>query len=169
MAGFAIGKALDRGFPGGLTRSNDNIVLAKPNVSTTVIKFGEAVKLATGGVAKFDSTSDAATAFAGIAVREVKSPHTYAGNNPQYNKGDTVDFITRGSVNVICTKDTVATTTPSKGGKVYIRKATGVFVAKEEKDADQNVVTLELSGVVWAEDGLDADGVAEITILERKA
>lgn len=165
MAGHVIGKSLLRGFPGTVSRAIDAVITALINKeASAAILFGTPVVLASdgSGVKNWANTNSAAD-FAGIAVREIKTENTYGQGDAKYNPGDTVDVLTRGSIVVKCTLDATATTEPVKGGKVYIRKATGAFVAASESSA-----TVELSGVVWAQNGCGADGAAEITILDRK-
>lgn len=165
MAGFAIGKKLNLGVVGGLTRQIDNLIIALPNVGSAAIAFGAPVVRATDGCELWKSNSAYAD-FLGIALRIVKTNETYAQNDAEYVEGDTVDILTRGGVAVECVKDTTATASPAPGGAVYIRKATGVFVAAAEGAAGAD--TIQLTNAVWAS-GLDANGLAEITLLTRKA
>ena len=95
-------------------------------------------------------------------MREIKTENTYGQADAKFNAGDTVDVLVRGSITVVCTKDSTATYDPVKGGKVYIRKATGKFVAHAESSD-----TVELTNAVWAQNGVDAGGMAEITITKR--
>ncbi len=165
MAGHVIGKSLLRGFPGTISRAIDAVVSALINKeASAAIQFGAPVALASDGSGvKNWSNTNTADDFAGVAVREVKSEDTYGQGDAKYNAGDVVDVLTRGSIIVRCTMDSTATTEPKKGGAVYIRKATGAFVAAAESSD-----TVALSGVVWAQNGCDANGAAEITILDRK-
>ena len=164
MPGYTIGKSLIRGFFGNVARSIDTIIEASQNKETsTAIAFGDPVAYnsdATG--VKAWANSNSATDFAGIAVREVKTEGTYGSNVANYAAGEVMDVLKRGSVIVKCTMDSTATTAPKKGAKVYIRKATGVFVAASESSD-----TVELSDVVWGQNGCDANGAAELVILKR--
>lgn len=163
MSGKAIGKYLRRGFVGNVTRG-DSIITGKPVTGSTAIQFGAPVRLSDDG----NSFLPWATgkAFVGVAVREVKTNSEYAVDKAEYLPGDTCDVLSYGGISVVCTKDETATTNPVKNGKVYLRKATGLFVAAAEGEGGAD--TEELKGVVWAESGLDTDGLAEITILMRK-
>jgi len=166
MPGHVIGKSLLRGFAGTISRQIDAIVEALTNKEdSAAIEFGAPVVLssANDGVVNWGS-GNSATDFVGIAVREIKTENTYGLGDAKYNAGDVVNVLTRGSISVVCTKDSTATHDPVKNGAVYIRKASGKFVAYSESSD-----TVELSGVVWAQNGLDANGIAEIVILDRKA
>lgn len=165
MPGHVIGASMGRGFPGTISRSIDAIVEPHQNVGAAAIEFGTPVSLKSDGTGVLPwANAMTADNFTGVAVREVKTEATYGTGDAKYGVGELVDVLVRGSITVKCTMDATATTEPVKGAKVYIRKATGVFVAASESTA-----TVELSGVIWAQNGVDADGAAEITILERKA
>lgn len=163
MPGHVIGKTLLRGFAGTISRQVDAIVEALQNKDVTAIEFGTPVALNSTGDGVINWTSShTAGDFAGIAVREIKTENTYGQADAKFNAGDTVDVLVRGSITVVCTKDSTATYDPVKGGKVYIRKATGKFVAHAESSD-----TVELANAVWAQNGVDAGGIAEITITKR--
>ena len=165
MPGHVIGKSLLRGFAGTVSRQIDAIIDALPNKESTAIEFGAPLILNSNkDGCKNWTNSASATDFIGIAVREVKTANTYGLGDAKYNQNDVVSILTRGSITVKCTMDSTATHEPVKNGKVYIRKATGVFVAYSE-----STDTVELSGVVWAQNGIDANGIAEIVILDRKS
>lgn len=164
MPGYTIGKSLLRGFFGNVARSIDTIIEASQNKeSSAAIEFGAPVAYNSGatGVKNWANTNVAAD-FAGIAVREVKTEGVYGSNVANYAANEVMDVLKRGSVIVKCTMDSTATTAPVKGAKVYIRKATGVFVA-----ASESTDTVELSDVVWGQNGVDANGAAELVILKR--
>ena len=165
MPGHVIGKSLLRGFAGTVSRQIDAVIEGIPNKDVTAINFGTPLALNSTGDGVLNWTSShTATDFIGIAVREIKTENTYGQGDAKYNPNDTVDVLTRGSISVVCTMDSTATTAPKKNAKVYIRKASGKFVAASESSD-----TVELSGVVWAHNGVDANGIAEIVILDRKA
>lgn len=166
MAGYAIGKRVALGFPGGLTRNTDNQVNAYPNKGEVAIEFGAPVVREGDGVKAWDSDS-VATDFIGVAVRIVKTNDTYLANDAKFNPGDAVDVLTRSGVAVLCVKDATATSNPVAGGKVYIRKATGDFVAAAEGTGGAD--TVAVPNAIWATSYRDADGIAEITLLERLA
>ena len=167
MPGFVIGKSLLRGFFGNVARSVDSIIEASQNKeASAAIAFGAPVALSTdgSGVVKFASTHTAAD-FAGIAVREVKTETVYGSNVAQYDANDVMDVLKRGSVIVKCVMDSTATTEPKKGAPVFIRKATGEFVAAAEGTSGADTVALD--NVVWGQNGVDSNGAAELVILKR--
>lgn len=162
MAGFAIGKKLGLGVVGGLTRQIDNVIINETNKDTVAINFGVAVVRAEKGCKNFAATNVAADVL-GISLRIVKTNETYAQNDAKYVVNDEVDILTRGGVLVECVMDATATTQPVAGGKVFIRLATGAFVAKAE-----STDTIQLTDAIWAGER-DFNGLAEITLLARKA
>jgi len=167
MPGYTIGKSLLRGFFGNVARSIDTIIEATQNKeASAAIAFGAPVVLKSDGtgVVNWASTNVAAD-FAGIAVREVKTEGVYGSNIANYAANEVMDVLKRGSVIVKCTMDTTATTAPVKGAGVYIRKATGVFVAAAEGVSGADTIALE--NVVWGQNGVDANGAAELVILKR--
>lgn len=166
MAGFAIGTKLGLGVPGGLTRQIDNQINVYPNKGTVAIEFGAPVVRSGEGVKAWGATN-VATDFIGVALRIVKTNETYAQNDAKYLPGEPVDVLTRGGVAVECVKDATATSDPVAGGAVYIRIATGVFVAAAEGAAGAD--TIVVPNAIWASAGRDANGLAEITLLERLA
>src|SRR6185312_16358183 len=89
MPGTVIGKSLNLGYPGSVSRSADCVIAARVIKSTDPLgpKFGEPLVInsdATGGtlssVADFLTGGGTFTAakFAGVAVREVKVANTYS-------------------------------------------------------------------------------------------
>lgn len=167
MPGQVIGKSLLRGFFGNVARSVDTIIEASQNQeASAAIAFGAPVVLKSDGTGVINwGSSNIATDFAGIAVREVKTETVYGSNVAQYDAKDVMDVLKRGSVIVKCTMDTTATTAPVKGAGVYIRKATGEFVAAAEGSSGADTVALD--NVVWGQNGVDANGAAELVILKR--
>lgn len=167
MPGFVIGKSLLRGYFGNVARSIDTIIEASQNKeASAAIEFGTPVVLKSDGTGVVNwASTNAATDFAGIAVREVKTEGVYGSNVANYAAGEVMDVLKRGSVIVKCTMDSTATTAPVKGAGVYIRKATGVFVAAAEGVSGADTVALD--NVVWGQNGVDANGAAELVILKR--
>lgn len=167
MPGMVIGKSLLRGFFGNVARSIDTIIEASQNKEATApIAFGAPVVLKSDGTGVINwASTNVAADFAGIAVREVKTETVYGSNVAQYDANDVMDVLKRGSVIVKCVKDATATNDPVKGGVVYIRKATGEFVAAAEGTSGADTVALD--NVVWGQNGVDANGAAELVILKR--
>jgi len=156
------------GVPGDVTRVDETNVepanLIADGGGTYAQAFGIPVKYATGGITQFVG-GEAATAFAGVLVREVPS---ISGNmnqglndatpNPAVPNG----FAVRGYVNVICTQGT-----PAHDGIVYVRviAAAGKNIGDFEAQSDStNNVALTATQASWASDGKDANNIAELRI-----
>lgn len=158
MPGKVIGKSLNFGYPGQIARTGDEVSRTFP-VKQGPINFGQAVQLnADGLLVPF------AGEFAGVAMRRVKSALAYTGQNlGQYITGDACDILERGSITVH-----VVAGTAKPGAKVYAYKAASA--GKEVGDfaaAADGTNTVELADVKFAT-AADANGVAEIVILNRK-
>lgn len=158
MPGKVIGKSLNFGYPGQIARTGDEVSRTFP-VKQGPINFGQAVQLnADGLIVPF------AGEFAGVAMRRVKSALAYTGQNlGQYIAGDACDILERGSITVH-----VVAGTAKPGAKVYAYKvaSTGKEVGDFAAAAD-GTNTVELADVKFATTA-DANGVAEIVILNRK-
>lgn len=158
MPGKVIGKSLNFGYPGQIARTGDEVSRTFP-VKAGPINFGQAVQLnADGLLVPF------AGEFAGVAMRRVKSALAYTGQNlGQYIAGDACDVLERGSITVH-----VVAGTAKPGAKVYAYKVASA--GKEVGDfaaAADGTNTVELADVKFATTA-DANGVAEIVILNRK-
>lgn len=167
MPGTAIGLSLNLGYAGNISRDQDNIVTPRIVKSDSAdILFGEPVILNTDNTySRFGSTGTAAT-FAGIAVREVKQATDYYAAAGSYKAYEVCDVLERGSITVKCNAGT-----PTAGGKVYVRITanssvpTGV-VGQFEAAAD-STNTIEITNARWKTGKVDANGIAELTILSR--
>ena len=116
-------------FPGAISRNVDDAVISLPNTGTNAIAFGAPVFLdaTNGGAVGFaDATTKTMATFLGFATRiGVKTPDTYGGNLGQYNAGDVMSIIVRGSVCVALAGATAA----AIGGAVYMDATTGAITA----------------------------------------
>ena len=158
MPGKVIGKSLNYGYPGQIARTGDEVSRTFP-VKSGTINFGQAVQLNSDGL-----VIPFAGEFAGVAMRRVKSALSYIGQNlGQYIEGDACDVLERGSITV-----KVVAGTAKPGGKVYVYKtaAAGKAVGDFAAAADATNTT-ELTDVKFVTTA-DANGVAEIVILNRK-
>ncbi|UUZ80642.1 hypothetical protein LJK88_20445 [Paenibacillus sp. P26] len=171
MPGSAIGKTLNYGYAGNVSRSSDAIIESRPVrlTDTTPVNFGDPVVLnADNTYSKFGATSTAAQ-FAGIAVREVKQHIVYSGAGAAsvaYQPGDPMDALHRGSITVVCNVGT-----PTAGGSVYIRIATNAAIPAGviggfEAAAD-GTNTVQIPNLKWKTGKMDANKIAEVTILTR--
>ena len=111
---------------------------------------------------------DAATAFVGVAAREIRSALTYLEQEAgSYTAGEAVSVFQRGAVNVLCQKGT-----PKLGGAVYVRVTANesyptAAVGGFEAEAD-SANTVKLTGCQWAGPA-DANKVAELRILTMQS
>ena len=154
-----IGAVMDNGFAGSYSRQPDQIIDTR--FAGGDVPFGYAVKYSSGKVVIFGS-GDAATAFVGVAVREVKSALVYNSNTVKYAENEAVPVMKRGRVNVKCNVGT-----PALNGDVYIRIAANganTIVGGFEATAD-STYTVKLTNAKWA-GAADSNGIAELEILE---
>jgi len=169
MPGSVIGKALNFGYAGNVSRSHDAIItnrIVKPSDSVS-INFGDAVVLnGDNTFSKFGAAGTAA-AFAGIAVREVKQSTVFGSNvGGSYAPAEPCDVLVRGTATVVCNVGT-----PTAGGDVHVRIAAngaipaGVIGGFEAAADGAN--TIKLTGAKWTTGKLDANRVAEVTLTQR--
>lgn len=182
------------GVPGNLSRLGDPLTVSKPVLNSTpdTILFGQAVVVIPETAAPGDAVVSAfdyilataqggqggtftAAKFGGIAVREVKTNLVFPENpdvpaSAGYAPGQDCGFAVRGTVSVY-----VQNGTPASQGTVYIRKTynpafpNGVVGGFEAAVSDSGTNCVALSQVVWKTGQLDANNIAEVTILERSA
>lgn len=167
MPGKVIHKTMDLGYPGNVSRSNDNIVINR-RVGEGDVPFGAPVVLQEdNSIVAFGAEHDAAD-LAGIAARIVKQTADYYNPSGVYLEGEPADVLARGSITV-----EVKSGTPVAGGKVYIRIAEneaipeGVVGGFEAEADGEN--TVELTNVKFTTGNMDANKVAEVTVLSRHA
>ena len=175
--GGVIGISMNNGFPGSYSRNGDCVIANRLVKSTDAggPDFGKAVVLNSDNtytdVARFIAAGGNMTAalFAGVAVREVKQATAYAAAaTGNYAPGQPCDALQRGSIVVTCNVGA-----PSAGGAVYLRITTngaipaGVVGGFEAAADGGN--TVALTNCQWSTGVKDANGVAEITILQRLA
>jgi hypothetical protein len=178
--------AMNLGFLGNVSRVGERVIAARQVLSTTPspISFGDACVIvpdSTGGtyqnVKDFIAGAGTFTAakFAGVAVRNVKTQLIFQalGNvqTPQVGQfapGMMAEVLERGSVTV-----KINNGTPVSQGAVYVRTVlngaipAGVVGGFEAVADGTN--TVALVGVVFRTGVMDANGVAEITLLARAA
>jgi hypothetical protein len=168
MTGTAIGKVMNLGYPGNISRGVDSIIENHflKSTDTANINFGDPVVLNSDNtVSAFGATGTAAT-FLGIAVREVKQNTDYFNAQGYYTPGQPTDVAVRGSLTV-----KVNVGTPTANGNVYVRIATNAAIPNGvvggfEAAAD-GTNTVLLTNVKFKTGKLDANKVAEVTILSR--
>lgn len=155
------------GVPGDITRVDETNVEPAMLVAVSAVfaqKFGIPMKYVSGGISQWEA-GDAATALAGVLVREVPS---ISGSTAQ-GLTDNIPYsavpqglAVRGYINVAC-----VTGTPARGGVVYIRitdsgaKKIGDFEATSDPG---NNIALTTTQATWASDGKDSSNNAELRI-----
>lgn len=174
MPGSVIGKELNLGYAGTVSRSADTIIT--PKIVKSVIQekketaesilFGEPVILNDDNSYSRFGANGTAAAFAGIAVREIKQATDYYSASGEYLPNEVCDVLNRGSIMVLCNNGT-----PTAGGKVYIRIKENVsfpngVIGQFEAVADGDN-TIEIPNLKWTTGKLDANKIAEVTVLTR--
>ncbi|MDO5829430.1 MAG: hypothetical protein Q4Q25_04685 [Methanocorpusculum sp.] len=168
MAGKVIGKSMNYGYAGNYARTPDDIVAdRKLAVDSAAIPFGNAVALKADNTYTAVDENFTATAFAGIALRTVKQATSYQNQNiVEYQPGEMMSALERGAATVVCNVGT-----PTAGGPVFIRiKANAAVpngvVGGFEAQADAGN-TVQLPNAKWTNGYVDANKVAEVTLLTR--
>ena len=126
MSGKAIGVSMNFGYPGGYARTPDDVTVSRliKADSAADVPFGACLKLNTNNTVELAGSGFTADKFAGIAVREIKTPTNFlAQNTVKYVRGQVCDALVRGAVTVVCNVGT-----PTAGGDVYVRIAENVSV-----------------------------------------
>jgi hypothetical protein len=178
--------ALNLGFLGNVSRIGERVIAARQVLPTALspISFGDGVVIvsnAVGGyyqqIGDFIAGGGTFTAakFAGVAVRNVKTMLIYTALSPiqtpqigQYAASQMAEALERGSVTV-----KINNGSPTSQGPVFVRTVVngtipaGV-VGGFEAIAD-GTNTVQLTGVVFRTGVIDANGIAEITLLSRVA
>lgn len=156
-----MGKVLTNfmnGYPGAISRSLDDVVIAMANVSGSPLAFGQAVALSMDrtGVVPFDGSSHTAADFVGVTVRNPsKTPETYGSNLGSYASGEMADVLVRGHIAV-----RVASASAKAGDQAAIQKTTGAFTV----GSGDTVVQLPTVHITAAP---DAAGMGEIVLNTR--
>ncbi|RKN75009.1 structural cement protein Gp24 [Paenibacillus ginsengarvi] len=169
MPGATIGTSFNLGYAGNVSRSQDAVIVNRLVKSNSAdIAFGDPVILNSDNTYSKFGASGTAAAFAGVAAREVKQSTSYLSQatGSAYKPNEPCDVIERGSVTVVCTVGT-----PTAGGDVYVRvTANGSIpdgvVGGFEAAAD-STNTIKLTNAKWKTGKIDANKVAEITLLTR--
>ena len=128
-----MGKVLSKfntGWPGTVSRVKDDVIVALKNVGSTAIKPGDPVFMhngvTPGGVRGFINGTTTEDEFVGFAVRVPdKTPETWGSNynTMQWDVGDVVDVLVRGSTIIAC-----GTSSAKIGNPLYIRKSDAALV-----------------------------------------
>lgn len=161
MAGKVIGKVMNYGWAGKITRDADMIIdsrIVSDAAGSTAIQFGAPVFLNSDNtVRNMLATDSTAGMLAGVAVSGVRQSINYATQMAAYEPATQCDILTRGQV-MVAIPSTV-TTAPTAGGKVYLDTTTLGFTS----DATSNIDT----GYKFTTGLVDANRMVEITILNK--
>ena len=165
MAGKAIGKTLDFGYRGTVSRTPDTVIQAYQNVGSDNILFGEPVvyDATYGGVRKSGTSDTDSTGIIGIAVRRLGDPCADSAMGWYYKQGDTVDVLVRGSVVV----ETRAQTSIAARGPVYVANGNNSTAAGDIYCASGSGL-VQVPNAIFTTGKYDANKCAEVTITERK-
>lgn len=156
------------GVPGDITRTDESNVEPAMQIvqGSTYPKVGQGVKYATGGIQL--PSADAATAFAGVMVREVPGISNAVADDVSFDPQTPLvtipaGLLVRGYVAVLC-----AAGTPVRGGVVYWQVTDNGAIKAGAFRADGtdsgNAVALTATQAEWASDGLDANTNAELRV-----
>lgn len=156
------------GVPGDITRTDESNVEPAMQVvqGSTYPKVGMGVKYTPGGIQL--PSGDAATAFAGVLVREVPGISNSSADDASLAPQTPLvtipaGLLVRGYITVIC-----AAGTPARGGTVYWQVTDNGAIKAGSFRADGtdsgNAVALTATQAEWATDGVDADLNAELRV-----
>ncbi len=157
MSGSVIGKTMNLGWIGRVSRDADVIIINR--VASEDTNFGAPVFLKGDNQIRnyATATDETDAAFLGFAVAEVKQATSYNSNEVKYATKSPVDVITRGTIVV---QLGTTTETPLAGGKVYLVAATGKITSV----ATSNI---ELTNCKFTTGIKDANGCLEITLATK--
>lgn len=154
MAGKTIGKVMNLGYIGKVSRDGDVLIINRiVSGESEAIDFGAAVFLNDDNTVRNVKDGDTAAKFIGVAVATVIQATEYSQQMSAYLKNKGCDILTRGSIIV-----ELGEGTPVAGGKVYFNAATGAF------DATAGGIEIPASFTTGYVDG---KGGVEITLLKR--
>lgn len=158
------------GVPGDITRTDETNVEPALQVvqGSDYPKVGMGVKYTSDGAGIQVPSGDAATAFAGVMIREVPGISNSSADDANLTPyspliTEPVGLAVRGYVTVVC-----AVGTPVRGGVVYwqVTDHSGVKAGSFRADGTDsgNAVALTATQAEWATNGVDADLNAELRI-----
>jgi hypothetical protein len=157
MPGKVIGKTMNLGYPGTVSRSPDTMIVSYPCVGADV-HFGDPVVLNADNTVSAFGTSGTAATFIGFAVRSVKQAFNYEGD-AYYKAGDSVDVLTRGYISVRITNGT-----PQPRAALGILE--GNMIGTGVTPGGGKTI-ISLTNAVFTSGRVDANGVTEVSVLSR--
>ena len=160
MPATVIGKSLNLGYHGNVSRNDPRTLVMSRPVKTAAIPFGIPVVLNTDNTYSPMTSDDAFAVFAGVALRNVKQQTIYASNAAgQYEINEGCDVLEQGFVTV----KTNASNAITAGGDVYATfNADKSFLQFDSATATGAV---KLTNCRWVSNVQDANGVAELAII----
>lgn len=152
------------GSAGAVSRSIDDIIISVKNAGAVEIPYGAPVFLGQDGAVPFSTESPQDfSSFLGFAVRVAdKTPDVYPvgqfNDAPQgtWKPGEPMEVLVRGSIAL------PLAATGTRGGKVYVVKATGALTPT----AGESGTTVELQNV-RIRNPKDASGCCEAVVSKR--
>lgn len=171
MSGAVIGKTMNYGWAGKVTRDADMIIESRiVDADSADIQFGDPVYLKTdNNVYRMTSSDTTIAAFAGVAVAGVRQSVNYSTQTAAYEAKMQADVLVRGSIIVALPSDYTAA--PTAGGKVYLIPSTGKFTsdATNGLEGEDEVTYLEVTNARFTTGLVDANKMVEITLTNRNA
>lgn len=174
MPGTVIGKYLNLGYEGNISRQKYYNIIQRPvSESSNPIQFGRPVVLNPDNTySDLESVIAAGTTITadmigGIAVRIVKQALSFFDSNTvYYYPKQTCDVMNEGQMTVRCSYGA-----PTAGGDVYIRVAANPaqpasFVGDFTAAAD-GANTVLIPNLKWMTEQLDANSIAELTTVRQ--
>lgn len=163
MAGKVIGKTMNLGWAGKVTRDADCIIDSRVvSSSSTAIQFGAPVFLNTNNTVRNMGASDTTLAgFMGVAVSGVRQSINYATQLADYEPSAQCDVLTRGSVMVALPSS--YSTTVIAGGAVYLDVDGGTYGFTP----DAGTANVAVTNAKFTTGIVDANKMAEITLLTK--
>jgi hypothetical protein len=186
MPGTVIGKSLNLGYAGKVSRNPNNKINSRQvksildgggNETLASIPFGAAVVTNPDNTySAFGSTGSGVSApvvanFGGIAVSEVKQAMTYGyGANVssgQFEPGSPCDALQMGTATVFCKEGT-----PTANGLVYIVTVAGTnspvgSLVATATPVGTGAAAVQLTNARWTTGKQDASGITEIVLLTQ--
>jgi len=160
MPASVIGKSLNLGYPGTVSRNDPRTFVMNRPTKTAVVPFGIPVKLNTDNTYSPITSDDSLAVFAGIALRNVKQQTIFASNAMgQYEIGDGCDVLEQGFVTILTNTSNAVTA----GGAVFAT----FNVDKSFLQFDSVTATgaIALTNCKFVTNVTDGNGITEIAIL----
>jgi hypothetical protein len=165
MPASVIGKSLNLGYPGNVSRNDPRTFIMPRAVKTAAIPFGYPVELNSDNSYDLFAYDSAADVFAGVSLRNVKQQTIYASNSlGQYEVNQSCDVLQQGFLTVGVNPSASLTA----GGAVYaVFDSTHKFkyfdiVAPTSPSTDTGVL---LPNCKWATGAKDGNYVAELEMV----